>query len=114
MKICSKCQTPKNLEDFVKSTQSSTGRGAHCLQCDQERVRLRRANPDVTIRNRLGALNYRSTHLNEQRGTAKRNRQSWLNNLNKWSLVLLELAKCELVCACCHRIRTQARMQKVA
>jgi hypothetical protein len=26
-----------------------------------------------------------------------------------WSRVLEEVAKCDLVCACCHRIRTQSR-----
>jgi hypothetical protein len=26
-----------------------------------------------------------------------------------WSRVLLEVSKCDLVCACCHRIRTLAQ-----
>jgi hypothetical protein len=27
----------------------------------------------------------------------------------KWAHVLAEIAKCELVCACCHRLRTKSR-----
>ena len=31
-----------------------------------------------------------------------------------WARVLEEVAKCDLVCANCHRLRTQARLQKAA
>lgn len=32
----------------------------------------------------------------------------------RWERVLVEVAKCDLVCANCHRLRTQARLQKAA
>lgn len=28
---------------------------------------------------------------------------------NSWDSILEEITKCELVCACCHRLRTKAR-----
>jgi hypothetical protein len=31
---------------------------------------------------------------------------SWLYLYADWSVVLAEVAKCDLVCACCHRLRT--------
>lgn len=35
----------------------------------------------------------------------------WGSEKNK-TVILEEIAKCELVCACCHRIRTQQRKEK--
>ena len=35
---------------------------------------------------------------------------SWLINNRSWAAVEQEIAKCELVCANCHRVRTQDRM----
>lgn len=32
----------------------------------------------------------------------------------KLDLIKMEIAKCEVVCACCHRLRTQARKQNLA
>lgn len=32
----------------------------------------------------------------------------------KLDLILEEIAKCDLVCACCHRVRTSSRMDNVA
>jgi hypothetical protein len=33
---------------------------------------------------------------------------------NAWRTVLEEIAKCDLVCANCHRDRTQGRLEKAA
>lgn len=32
----------------------------------------------------------------------------------RWELIAAEIAKCEVVCACCHRLRTAARKQNAA
>ena len=35
---------------------------------------------------------------------------AWLINNRSWQAVLDEIAKCELVCANCHRVRTYLRL----
>jgi hypothetical protein len=147
MKSCSKCGTTKDINLFVRSTSSSTGWGAHCLECDRERVRARRNNPEERARNRVYALAYRQGNLDKSRALdliAKRDRQKWLNTFkcapcadcgkkyppccmdfdhigkktkgigqllsSSTSRILTELGKCELVCACCHRVRTKSKL----
>lgn len=34
-----------------------------------------------------------------------------VHNLRRWELILAEIAKCDVVCACCHRLRTLQRGQ---
>ena len=47
-------------------------------------------------------------------GTEKLCNPSQLVHKGSWSLVHSELAKCEVVCANCHRLRTQQRQASVA
>ena len=144
MKTCTRCGFPKPLEEFVKSTMTKSGRGAHCLECDRGRVSERRSNPVIRTENRRLALEYRANNIEVvliRDRQAKRNRQTWLNSLkagpcvdchNNYppccmdfdhvlgtkikgigqllgcskEVVLSEIAKCDLVCSCCHRVRT--------
>lgn len=47
--------------------------------------------------------------FDHREGTEKRFDPSHLPNLNSWTKMRDELAKCDLVCANCHRVRTHAR-----
>lgn len=48
------------------------------------------------------------------RGKKKAAISNMLNVLNSWDTILIELNKCELVCANCHRIRTHNRRHNIA
>jgi hypothetical protein len=148
MKTCTRCGFPKPIEEFVKSTQTKSGRGAHCLVCDRDRVADRRQDPSVRIQRITYSAEYRTNNLEVLRShdrQAKRDQQMWLNNLKEKpcvdcrsvfppccmdfdhvagtkvkgigqllscskEIVLSEIAKCELVCACCHRVRTRIQI----
>ena len=148
MKTCTRCGFPKPIEEFVKSTQTSSGRGAHCLVCDRDRVAGRRQDPSVRIQCRIYSAGYRASNLEVLRSQdrqIKRDQQVWLNTLKgkpcvdccsafppccmdfdhvvgtktkgigqllgcSKEIVLSEMAKCELVCACCHRVRTRIQV----
>jgi hypothetical protein len=144
MKMCKRCDVPKSLEEFVRSTNTLSGRGSLCLICDRERVRERRSDPVERHKDRVAALSYRHGHLEAQRRRDRegmRAKQAWLNTLKESPCVdclasfppccmdfdhvrggkfrgigemlgftkdciLAEVNKCDLVCACCHRVRT--------
>jgi len=135
VKVCSRCGSSKAHSEFVRSTVTSNGVGAHCLLCERERVRARRANPEVRHKEH-GAV----PHPHRQRYYAKIDalkggaccdcggrfppdamdfdhvRGTKVASIAQmrsraWEHVLIELAKCELVCANCHRIRTWQRKQ---
>ena len=148
MKICTRCGFPKPIEEFVKSTQTKSGKGAHCLVCDRGRVAVRRQDPQVRLENVKLALEYRANNIEVvllRDRQSKRNKQTWLNSLKvgpcadccniyppccmdfdhvvgiktkgigkllgcSKEVVLAEVAKCELVCACCHRVRTHIQV----
>jgi hypothetical protein len=47
------------------------------------------------------------------RGAKARNVSGLVSGAYKIALIELEIAKCDLVCACCHRVRTAARRDNV-
>ncbi len=173
MKACSKCDTPKSLEEFVKDHRRSDGRASWCLVCNRLYMRTRHQRPDVNAEKKQYYRDHK-THINEQ------SRQRWAVNKERYGLaakawreanreqllayfrdrgeahrtltdslkscpcldygrsfppfvmefdhvqgekrfalgamsnhsqeaIAAELAKCELVCCVCHRIRTAAR-----
>ena len=48
MKTCSKCQTPKILDEFVKDKRRSDGRGSWCITCNREYMRAIVKTPKVS------------------------------------------------------------------
>ena len=174
MKTCTKCRTPKSLDEFVKDKRRSDGRGSWCLSCNREYMRAIIQTPKVAATRQASyeankeALNAASRarwaekkDVYKVAGDAWRmeNREALLADYRdrgvthrgfideqkagrscldcggsfppyvikydhvrggkRWALgkmsnhrreaVLEELAKCELVCCACHRVRTQAR-----
>lgn len=144
MKTCSRCNHPKPVDQFVKSTVTKSGFGAHCLECDRQRVSRRRDDPVVRAARRQYSTEYRFSKLETVRANDRQRMQeaqAWINGYktdpckdcrgsfptccmdfdhvrghkvggigqllgyNKERL-LQEIAKCDLVCACCHRVRT--------
>ncbi len=174
MKTCTKCQTPKPLDEFVKDKRRSDGRGSWCVLCNRGYMRDLVQTPKVrasrqahyqahkepilvaakvrwamnkevyqpardkwAAENRSAMLGYYKDKGAEHRAfiDALKEGHPCLDcgdsfppyvmeydhvrgekrfNLGKMAnhrreAVLEELAKCELICCACHRVRTQAR-----
>src|SRR6185369_13443307 len=79
VKSCSKCETPKPLEDFVKDSRRTDGRGSWCLVCNRRYMSARHQRPDVNA----GAKAYyqaHKTHINAQ------SRRRWAENKERYAL----------------------------
>jgi hypothetical protein len=132
-KICTKCKLEKELSEFSFKSKEKGTHQSICKRCrkviDRERYK---ANPDSfkernkahrktnLQNNRLKKLEYLSNkscvdcgesnpivldfdHINRKTKEASiSDKMSWWS----WSRILTEIAKCEIRCANCHRIRT--------
>jgi len=71
MKTCSRCHTPKSLDEFVKDKRRSDGRGSWCLTCNKEYMSVLTKTPKT----RATRQAYRDTHKDEIR---VRNHDLWV------------------------------------
>jgi hypothetical protein len=174
VKVCTRCEDEKPLEDFVKDKRRSDGRGSWCLICNRAYMNAFLARPEQVDRKAAYYIANRDTLLpaNRQRWAENKERysvanrawaeanrewilnyfhdrsaerQALLNNLKSVPCVdcgtlyppycmefdhmrgekrapvgkmlnhnidrlLEEIAKCEIVCCACHRIRSAARL----
>jgi hypothetical protein len=126
-RICSICKQVKNLEkDFYKGRGYRGGYRSHCKKCARS---FKTQTPEQTLlrvyrtrrRNRQFIWDYYSTHpcvdcgepdprvleLDHCRGDDKVAGVSQLvHNTRSLKTIVAEIAKCDVVCANCHRIRT--------
>ncbi len=89
-------------------------------RCNEQRVRMRTRNREVLIGAKTAPCadcgnSYPSyvmdfDHIPE-RGKKRQNVGHLVANANSVAMLLQEIAKCDLVCANCHRIRTHKRGQ---
>lgn len=136
MKVCTKCGDTKPLEDFVKNKRRSDGRHSWCRICHRGAVkrslkRWRRAHLSTYLSNFFGER-YKMLRLLKSRPcmdcagsfpwyvmdfdhrdptTKASNVSLMVGQSIAWERVLEEAAKCDLVCACCHRLRTHTVKQ---
>ncbi len=47
MKTCTKCNTPKPLDEFVKDKRHADGRGSWCLLCNREYMQVLVKTPEA-------------------------------------------------------------------
>lgn len=124
MKVCKGCETVKPLTDFYRNTQMADGHLSWCKPCFMARhrdaksrrqrlllayiqqVKVSRGCADCGYDANPVALDF--DHLP---GFEKRFRIATMAAGNSRELIDAEIAKCDVVCANCHRIRTAQRRE---
>lgn len=132
-KECSKCHEEKPLDEFHWKDKAKGKRNSYCNVCttaygrehyrkhnDRERPR-RIAHEKIRIGNlRIEYLKYLSTHpcvdcgekdpivleFDHVRGVKVRTIADMIGRRSSWASILVEIGKCDVVCANCHRRRT--------
>lgn len=133
-KFCKKCNTTKNIEHFGVNKSKKDGRQSNCLECRNKYMkkwysehpelqlhRVQGAREQVLLDNRKKILEYYSSHpcvdcgddrpavleFDHVRGKKRYNVSKMMTY--SWKTILVEIAKCEVRCANCHRIKTAER-----
>lgn len=122
MRQCKLCQRVLPLEQFYKNPGSTGGRLARCKPCVVARyaksvtrrrnellayvqgIKLERGCADCGYREHAAALDF--DHLP---GFEKKHRLATMSSGATKAKIDAEIAKCEVVCANCHRVRTAGR-----
>jgi hypothetical protein len=135
-KVCSVCKMWKPLGAFHRKTKSRDGRQSRCKPCNiAGQIRVHAENPEL-CRQRISRrhrrvvdelrgllFEYLCNHpcvdsgerdpvvmeFDHVRGTKVANVSALVFGLKRWSTILEEIAKCDVVCANCHRRRTAQR-----
>lgn len=132
MKKCNKCHETKDISLFNNMKKSKDGKQSQCKQCDRQRyyddkpkalrhrksrmkrvradyfkkiLEIKKANPckDCGFNNPL-VLQF--DHISDDKFD---NVTTMVRKGASWKRILEEIAKCEIVCANCHQIRTFKR-----
>lgn len=132
---CNRCKQYLPEENFGKNKSNPTGKSSRCLTCSREYGKLNaKRNHERVIansalwrkkyrfQNRIHYLEYLKAHPCVDCGITdtrvlefdhirdKKYDISTMFGKGTWSLMLKEIAKCEVVCCNCHRIRTFSRL----
>jgi hypothetical protein len=134
-KRCSTCGAWKPLEEFHRKSAAKDGRQSRCKACNiAGQIRVHAENPDLCrarikaradrlkLENRIRVLVHLLTHPCvdcgeddpvvlefDHLGEKVANVSAMANRPIAWSVIAEEIAKCEVVCANCHRRRTCER-----
>ena len=131
VKRCCTCKQIKPLEEFNRMTRSKDGRQGSCRDCnkayhyanwDRHMAQIRRRRKALTLRNQRRMVEYLRAHPCVDCGETDilvlefdhlrdktANVGTLLMRRSEWRRILEEIAKCEVVCANCHRRRTARR-----
>lgn len=112
MKVCIKCGLPKDLERFVKNPTCSDGRAGWCLSCFSKYMGVRVRSQQLVldeIKSRPCSdcgLSFPPCcmDLDHVRGFKFKDVSKLLTFSS--DRFMSEVEKCDVVCACCHRIRS--------
>jgi len=133
-KICAKCDRRKSVGSFTKNASEKDGLNHSCKRCHSEyTARHYRSNKayyvekarkhEQAIRDCIVAAKskpcadcgkkypYYVMDLDHLDGYQKKFTISEMGRRSGLRKVLVEIAKCEAVCANCHRVRTWTRMK---
>lgn len=136
MKACSKCKVEKPKSDFNKNKSKKDGLSPQCKPCIKETmsvyyqankeafverarrlehelslfVRELKDNPCMDCGNKFhfAAMDFDHRGEDEKLGNVSR-----MVSLGSKKKILEEVAKCDLVCSNCHRVRTWTRLVSV-
>lgn len=136
MKTCSRCTQEKPLNEFRTDRSVRDGRGAVCSRCaanqaqktyhqsgGREKQHARRKAliaerylkldvlKDVPCADCGGRFPRVCMDFDHVRGVKVDSISRMIRMSYSWELILSEMAKCEVVCSNCHRIRTATRGQ---
>lgn len=134
-KTCSKCSKDKILDDFYNDVRQSSGKRPECKECNSTQGKTKYATDEVfrekklantaeqnrtrrremtirvlTILKHTGCKDCGETnpvvldfdHMRDKTDGISR----MIRNHASWETIELEIAKCEVRCACCHRKKT--------
>lgn len=118
-RVCRVCSQEKFLYKLAKNHDSLFGRDLLCKECDQARMAARRQpNRDKTDKIKDvpcvdcgGKFPPECMDFDHLPGFIKSFKISAEIN-RTWSKIEAEIAKCEIVCSNCHRIRTKLRKKE--
>lgn len=138
MKKCSLCKTEHPLSEYNKNATTKDGLQSVCRECNRARSRRYYAeNPDkhkaaVLARSRTQRVVLRTILIEHKakpcmdcgesypyyvmdfdhvRGVKAHNISKMVSHRDSVKALLEEIAKCDLVCSNCHRVRTFTRGQ---
>jgi hypothetical protein len=131
VKRCSTCKVVKLLTEFNRRTTAKDGRQWSCRDCnkayhythwERHMAQIRRRSRAVLEQNRQRMVEYLGQHPCVDCGEndilvlefdhlrdKTANVGTMMMRKQVWSRILAEIAKCEVVCANCHRRRTARR-----
>ena len=131
---CARCGSSKSVEEFTEKNPNTGARDCYCRPCRAEYGRehyvknkqryidaANRRNRDLRIERTGWLVEYFATHPCVDCGESdpvvldfdhlrdKSFNISRALNYRKWSRIIEEIEKCEVVCSNCHRRRTAQR-----
>lgn len=131
MKICGECKEEKELSEFHKNSTKAFGVANTCKLCrkkyhnkwysenkELQKSRVKKANKKVRRENRKRLWDYLLTHpcvdcsesrpqvleFDHVRGKKRKDVSSMMDY--SWATILDEIAKCDVRCANCHKMKT--------
>ena len=121
-KVCKGCAVEKPLTGFYTNAGMRDGRLSWCKPCIVARHGVKRSQRQRALLARIQQIKVErgcvdcgyNTHavaldFDHMPGHVKNFRIATMSGGNSWPLIEAEIAKCEVVCANCHRIRTADR-----
>lgn len=139
MVICSKCKKEKEESEFHKRSSATNGLKSWCILCSKEHEsnkspeakKIRYKQVKVSEKNRrLELFEKLKTYTKEQGGCKTCGEQDYVvlefdhrdrkdkkftiakavGNVMVWDKLLVEIKKCDILCANCHRRKTAKEM----
>ena len=135
MKKCRKCWVEKDLSEFPKALSYRDGHRLDCKVCYNklytDKIRKKNTSHDYLIVYQRRMRSKKRKLINDAKDIPCTD--CWIKyppyvmdldhlwnkefNISKWLIysydrIVAEIAKCEVVCANCHRIRTHSRLLK--
>ena len=141
MKVCGKCREAKPLDQFTVNRSRKDGLNGYCKSCHRDytkahykahkqyyvdkarkssvkltadRVEWMRALKDKPCKDCGGRFHPCAMDFDHCHGDKVDNVSWMLGKAKSREAILAEIAKCELVCANCHRVRTYNRRKSGA